>query len=263
MYATNGVTDILGLGPHQLISRNLFYCIQERCLRHALRCLESAKANDSIAFLRFWFRNPLLDEDVDLEKGGYSSAAFGIPTDPYARASAPVELEAVVSCTSDGLVVILRRARAPIPSATLPPQPVPVYSYGLFAAPWALEPLCAYGFASCPHDSLPNPAYPEAKSSLCKENQISSLCQGPTPAPSSRNSSTPTFLAEAKSGASRPHENQLMNTIRDVAVFACGIIGIHRSLEQHKYGPPSGNAHPDAMADDNWDNEATAGRNYN
>ena len=53
-----------------------------------------------------------------------------------------------------------------------------------------------------------------------------------------------------------------MDTIRDVAVFAWGIIGIHRSLGQHEYGLPSGHAHPDAMVDDNWDNEATAGRNY-
>lgn len=227
-----------------------------------MRCLESAKANDSIAYLRFWLRNPLLDEGVDVDMGGYNGPAFGIPTDPYASASPPIELEAVVSCTSDGLVVILRQARAPIPNATLPPQPVPVYSNGLFAAPWALEPVYAYGSASYPHDPLPNPAYPEAKSSLCKENEIPSLGQGPTPARSSRGSSIPPSSAEAKSVASGPHENQLMDTIRDVAVFAWGIIGINRSLEQHKYGSPSGNAHPDAMVDDNWDNEATAGRNY-
>jgi hypothetical protein len=51
-----------------------------------------------------------------------------------------------------------------------------------------------------------------------------------------------------------------MNTIRDVAVFAWGIIGINRSLEQHKYGSPSGNAHPDATVDDTRDNDAAAGR---
>jgi hypothetical protein len=51
-----------------------------------------------------------------------------------------------------------------------------------------------------------------------------------------------------------------MDTIRDVAVFAWGIIGINRSLEQHKYGSPSGNAHPDAMVDDSWDNDTAAGR---
>lgn len=84
-----------------------------------------------------------------------------------------------------------------------------------------------------------------------------------TPALSSRGSSNPPFPADAKSAASGgPLENQLMDTIRDVAVFAWGIIGINRSLEQHKYGSPSGNAHPDAMVDDNWNNEAAADRDY-
>ncbi|KAJ5896421.1 uncharacterized protein N7473_005820 [Penicillium subrubescens] len=261
MYATSGVTEILGLSPHQLISKSFFYCIQERCLRDAVRCLESAKANDSIAYLRFWFRNPLLDDDVDTDMSGYSSPAFGIATDPFARAPPPIELEAVVSCTSDGLVVILRRARAPIPSATLPPQPVPVYSNGIFAAPWALEPVYAYGTATYPHDNIQNPAYPEAKDSLCRENEVPSLGQTTTPASSLQGSSNQSYPATAKDAAAGgPQNNLLMDTIRDVAVFAWGIIGINRSLEQHKYGSPSGNAHPDAMVDDSWDNDAAAGR---
>lgn len=261
MYATSGVTEILGLSPHQLISKSFFYCIQERCLRDAVRCLESAKANDSIAYLRFWFRNPLLDDDVDTDMSGYSSPAFGITTDPYARVPPAIELEAVVSCTSDGLVVILRRARAPIPSATLPPQPVPVYSNGIFAAPWALEPVYAYGTASFPHDNLQNPAYPEAKASLCSENEVPSLGQTTTPASSSQGSSNQPYPATAKDAAAGgPQNNLLMDTIRDVAVFAWGIIGINRSLEKHKYGSPSGNAHPDAMVDDSLDNDTAAGR---
>ncbi|KAJ5368628.1 uncharacterized protein N7496_008388 [Penicillium cataractarum] len=258
MYATSGVTEILGLRPHQLISKSFFYCIQERCLRDAVRCLESAKANDSIAYLRFWFRNPLLDDNVDVGMGGYNGPVFGVTTDPYTRATPPIELEAVVSCTSDGLVVILRRARAPIPSATLPPQPVPVYSNGIFAAPWALEPVYAYGTATYPHDGLSNPAYRETTSSLCRENPSPGLAA--TPATSSQSSSQP-YPAAAKDASSHgPQENLLMDTIRDVAVFAWGIIGINRSLEQHKYGSPSGNAHPDAMVDDSLDDEAAAGR---
>ncbi|OOQ83133.1 hypothetical protein PEBR_36626 [Penicillium brasilianum] len=255
MYATSGVTEILGLRPHQLISKSFFYCIQERCLRDAVRCLESAKANDSIAYLRFWFRNPSLEDDADVNMGGYNSPASGATTDPYAGVAPPIELEAVVSCTSDGLVVILRRARAPIPSATLPPQPVPIYSNGIFAAPWALEPVYAYGTATYPNDGLANPVYPETKSSLCRENASSGTA---TPATSSQSSSNQPHPVAAKYAASHsphhgPQENLLMDTIRDVAVFAWGIIGINRSLEQHKYGSPSGNAHPDAMTDGSWE----------
>lgn len=43
------------------------------------------------------------------------------------------EIEAVISCTSDGLVVVLRRARPQIPSGD--------YNDGLFAAPWGAEPI--------------------------------------------------------------------------------------------------------------------------
>ncbi|EPS28962.1 hypothetical protein PDE_03908 [Penicillium oxalicum 114-2] len=255
MYATSGVTEILGLRPQQLVSKSFFYCIQERCLRDAVRCLESAKANDSIAYLRFWFRNPLLDEDVDMDSGGYADPASGTNNDPSTRPGPPIELEAVVSCTSDGLVVILRRARAPIPSAALPPQPVPVYSNGIFAAPWALEPVYAYGTASYPPDGYVNSAYPEAKTTLCRENDISPLGLGATTTTDqnfgSRHLPHP---AASKSATSRgPQETLLMDTIRDVAVFAWGIVGINRSLEQHKYGSPSGNAHPDAMMDETWE----------
>ena len=76
-----------------------------RCLRDAVRCLEGAKANDSIAYLRFWFHNPLLDESVNLRRGHGWIQQLSVfrRIHPYARASPPIELEAVVvSCTSDG-----------------------------------------------------------------------------------------------------------------------------------------------------------------
>ncbi|KAJ5974172.1 hypothetical protein N7481_011382 [Penicillium waksmanii] len=131
MYATSGVQDILGLSPRQLVSKSFFYCIQEECLRDAVRCLEGAKANDSIAYLRFWFRNPLQEDNLNAEGeaetpeyDGYTSAGVTADSSGHAYrdhvAPPPVELEAVVSCTSDGLVVILRRARAPIPGGPLP-----------------------------------------------------------------------------------------------------------------------------------------------
>jgi len=60
-----------------------------------------------------------------------------VPTSPASSAaSGPIELEAVVSCTSDGLVVCLRRARPMIPGYSTSPQ-----SPGIFAAPWAPEPV--------------------------------------------------------------------------------------------------------------------------
>lgn len=260
MYATSGVSEILGLSPSQLISKSFFYCIQEACLRDAVRCLESAKANDSIAYLRFWFRNPLQDDNPEMAQRGLAAFSDPIP---------PLELEAVVSCTSDGLVVILRRARSPIPtSSTIPPQPVPVYSNGIFAAPWALEPVYAYGGSSHTQENTAPASYsshPEVKTTLCRDDHPASSESSSTymPSTSAHTFSTPRFQPEVKLGSSGPQAPDLMDTIRDVAVFAWGIVGINRSLEQYKCGTPTGNSQPEGAAvDDTWANEAAAGRSW-
>lgn len=248
MYATSGVSEILGLSPHQLVSRSFFYCIQEACLGDAVRCLESAKSNDSIAYLRFWFRDPLQD-DVDM--AGYTTP------DP----TPSVELEAVVSCTSDGLVVILRRARHPIPSAALPAQPVPAYSNGLFAAPWALEPVFSRGVTNLDESTVSHAVYPEEKTTLCRDDSIPSIA---TPSVSTVTATNLPPQSETRpSGSGGPQAHNLMDTIRDVAVFAWGIIGINRSLGQYKCGTPTGHAQPeDEEMGDAWENEAAAGRSW-
>ncbi|KAF2763140.1 hypothetical protein EJ05DRAFT_427151, partial [Pseudovirgaria hyperparasitica] len=53
MYATTGIEHIVGIPSEQMKGRSFYYCIQESCLEDAVRCLESAKGNDSIAYLRF------------------------------------------------------------------------------------------------------------------------------------------------------------------------------------------------------------------
>ena len=283
MYVTSGVSEILGLSPHQLVSRSFFYCIQEACLRDAVRCLEGAKSNDSIAYLRFWFRNPLQDDNVDMD--GNPTYGANPSVDATANTSSPAieptELEAVVSCTSDGLVVILRRARPPIPAAAVPPKPVPVYANGLFAAPWALEPVFSYGAASYPHDSaIRHSAYPEEKRTFCRDDSVSmasasasastsasaSSGQGSWSQSSGYDFAYPPFPEEPNtSGPGGPNASNLMDTIRDVAVFAWGIVGINRSLEQYKCGTPTGDARPadgDTMMDDARGNQTAAGRSW-
>lgn len=69
-----------------------------------------------------------------------SSASTLDPLEATMLGPAPIEIEACVSCSSDGLVVILRRARPRVPQALESTQPVN-YENGLFAAPWALEPF--------------------------------------------------------------------------------------------------------------------------
>jgi len=73
MYATNGVEEILGFSSMQLIGKSFYYCIAENCLSEAVRTLESAKGNDSIAYLRFFFRDPTLPDPPQVQHGDSDS----------------------------------------------------------------------------------------------------------------------------------------------------------------------------------------------
>ncbi|KAI0555153.1 hypothetical protein F4679DRAFT_578541 [Xylaria curta] len=218
MFATDAVSSILGVGPDQLQNKSLYECIAENCWGNAIKCLENAKANDSIAYLRFWSRDPRVEENSEGDEGdlemedledetsengadggarlqdhiGEASAdgelnsfakreadhgqwinqpvpmnkleAHGPSTalasqsklastqgaqrlrahrKLQARRGEPIptrELEAVVSCTSDGLVMVLRKARPPIPSLHLPMLSAE-FENNLFVGPWNEHPI--------------------------------------------------------------------------------------------------------------------------
>jgi hypothetical protein len=284
MFATCGVTSILGIRGEQLVGKSFYFCIAENCLSDAVQCLERAKANDSIAYLRFWFRNPLLEDgrnqnmstadgpssdeaeddggvriirpqagsDVAIESSdsspsglnsdptlarvhetyeeGNSRSSSGNSTDfgrhdsdrvvdtpaiQRARSSASsishrdparldverIEVEAFVSCTSDGLVVILRRARPLIPQAVGVTEPIN-YDHGVFAAPWA--------FGQTGGDGALNGGVPVVASPLVTE----------------------------------PDNTPVMSAIRDVAVFAWSLTGINGAMVDLANGRPSGEALP-------------------
>ncbi|GAP85918.1 putative potassium voltage-dependent transporter [Rosellinia necatrix] len=279
MFATNAVSSILGLGPDELRGRSLYEFIAENCWSDAVKCLERAKANDSIAYLRFWSRGPYVNDpegDVEMEDrpdetsendtghGGVSpedtlnpsacdghdntmkkeatsdprahrsmamdemSAQQGLSVTPIghprtatmrgqqARDHQPMgtrELEAVVSCTSDGLVMVLRKARPPIPSLC-PPVFSPDFENGLFAAPWS-EPLAR-------HSYHPESLYAVQPPPLPRYTPV----RGPVKA------------------AGGPSSEHLMKSIRDVAVFAWGLTGINGKIASYGRGKPSGESQP-------------------
>lgn len=297
MYATSGLSAILGLEPGEIIGKSFYYCIQENCLPDAIKCLESAKANDSIAYLRFWYRDPLQqrsrahsealpedgsDEDeeggVALGGGGRSDSSISMtdastprpaealdqvtrPQDagqvaPQPRPSEPhparvvngevhrttsdnstytegndpdtvfdrpdsnrressqtppedlepeaLEIEAVVSCSSDGLVVILRKARPLVPQG-LGATESPYYANGLFASPWAPEPV------------MP---------------------------PTMEQSTVAPFASFPTVAATDNVDTGFMAAIRDVAVFAWSLTGINGSLAQYARGHAGAEALP-------------------
>ncbi|KIY00665.1 uncharacterized protein Z520_03330 [Fonsecaea multimorphosa CBS 102226] len=316
MFATSGVDAILGLQPSDLVGKSFYQCIDQACLQDAVKCIESAKANDSIAYLRFWYHDPLQanniadgesvgdesDEDDDggvpLETGTRpgSSVSMGDASTPRqtedtthvtdnqalraseeastsqvdgiepgnvqlngdhvapststdlvvnehealsdhepVQNSAPqqaqpgaangerLELEAVVSCTSDGLVVILRRARPLVPH-TLGATEAPYYANGLFASPWAPEPVMPPTIQQT--TVAPAASFPMTDSS----------------------------------------ESGFMAAIREVAVFAWSLTGINGSLAQYARGKASPEAlPPDGLPiwDPNAEVDAKANQLYN
>lgn len=317
MYATNGLADVLGISAEELNGKSFYYCIQENCLQEAVRCLESAKANDSIAYLRFWFRDPRPDDQAnndqqadshssaDEDDGGVhlgdrmvderngrssdngvshhpadsalpghqswqqrSGSMSGNSTDMdmhgnegifdqldtsqssttslsmsdegrgscqgrQAPARFQIELEAVVSCTSDGLVVILRRARPLLPQLAQPTaQPMAhPYANGLFASPWATIPI------------LPDRPYAQMfeQPLWTHPDQVP---HGPAAAP------MPTSVG--------PASEDFMRSIREVAVFAWALTGINGSLAQYSRGKPVGECIP-PQGLLVWDKDPSAG----
>ncbi|KZF25403.1 hypothetical protein L228DRAFT_265871 [Xylona heveae TC161] len=310
MYVSNAVASVLGISAEEMRGKSFYYCIQERCLREAIKCLESAKANDSIAYLRFWFRDPReethADDDTSMEEtssnqssedeeggvhledhlnggerrrppypatlgrrdlgsssdsteagsrisststsvqshslssgnstdleGASGATVFdqtGVPqsstsslpassgetTDSSGRRAGDIELEAVVSCTSDGLVVILRRARPAIPDPVRPSAPNP-FANGLFASPWTAEPILP-SYVPQPQQAAPNmfvPAFgPNAVDSQGVTHHYGSATE------------------------------DLMNSIREIAVFAWALTGINGCLTEYTRGKPTGFSQP-------------------
>ena len=283
MYATSGIEQIVGISGEEMKGRSFYYCIASTCLTEAVRCLESAKAHDSIAYMRFMFRDPrqedlpelttsgseddemtdaTSDDDDSVEGGvqlGGRSSSSGIHSEyrsngshwnsgerppnyrtesgdsttqpdtyhgvfdedprryssmsslggtPSVQHNEDIELEAVISCTTDGLVVCLRRARPMLPG-TIPASPTPQQYTGIYAAPWASQPVF--------HPALPQmPPYPLG-------------AQHP---------------AMLHPGPSMQLQNSFMQSIRDVAVFAWALTGINGSLADYARGTPTGESQP-------------------
>ncbi|KAI9663030.1 MAG: hypothetical protein M1821_008078 [Bathelium mastoideum] len=325
MYATSGLSEIIGISGDDMKGRSFYYCIAENCLQDAVHCLENAKGNDSIAYMRFWFRDPRQDDqpdsptdidsdeemtnvsttdeeteghgidddgsahthpslssvrtqaissstDMEIDSSGHNGdhnpsngsaslpqtgsrsssdnstnpadtheAIFGEPIRAQSSASSqngspeqrePIELEAVVSCTSDGLVVCLRRARPVIPHPLHRPGQ-PTYTNGLFAAPWAAEPIIPGLQIQQPFN---NPFAQQHAPDIRVPHQIPQQQQAQY---QNAYANAPTSL---KMGGPSPQD--FMSSIRDTAIFAWALTGINGSLAEFGRGKPQGEAQP-------------------
>ncbi|KAF2455075.1 hypothetical protein BDY21DRAFT_290134 [Lineolata rhizophorae] len=160
--------------------------------------------------------------------GHPGSPSVGSSTDG-GQAEEPLELEAVVSCTSDGLVVCLRRAHPPkppsLPAPPQPPEPAFRHVGGFFAAPWALEPQRNLGAAFGP--------------------PYGGIAAGPAGGPMADYGfgNNPAVVA-MRAAEQRAKDEAVMRAIRDTAVFAWGLTGINGTLVNYSRGHPGGESQP-------------------
>jgi hypothetical protein len=195
-----------------MCGQSFYHCIAENCLPDAVKCLESA--NDSGSYED---THEAIFGDAREARSSTSSIVPSPGTQswtPSGRANNSVELEAVISCTSDGLVVCLRKARSMIPhSANLLTKPM--YDKGLFNAPWAREPMLSPSYSR----QVPGFATGFAPSQGLKAAQY--------------NSTSP-----LNTTAFGPDPDKFMGAIRDRAIFAWALTSINRGLGSVAEGRP-------------------------
>jgi hypothetical protein len=294
MYATSGIEQVIGIPSDAMKGRSFYYCIAESCLEDAVKCLESAKGNDSIAYLRFMYRDPRQDDEPETseEDSDAIMTDAGAPDTPedttplentsenvayapdayatHGRSSSssdrvtssqsgsttqhssrspplepPVELEAVVSCTSDGLVVCLRRARPIVPGSIQssektatsrnvsmhPGSAVGYQHQGFFAAPWAQQPVYSpYVPPGYANHSFAFPGIPVA--------------YGGPPLPSPAPTLLPPQSIASSVDSGGPDPLDFLRSIQECGVFAWDLCGINGTLAEYSRGAPGGRAVP-------------------
>ena len=120
MYATSEIKQVIGFADNDIRGWSLYCFVAECCLGRVVRCLETAKRDDSIAYLRFWFREHKSRVIYNTQQDQHTAPSMHAPG-PVCCAwrrtfCHAIELEAVVFCTSDGLAVVIRRS-CPLMSA--------------------------------------------------------------------------------------------------------------------------------------------------
>jgi hypothetical protein len=224
LYATHAAEFVLSCNPEEAVGRSFYEYIDEGYLLGAVNAIERAKENDSIAYLRLLWKATLddvadiedEDEDVDVddddeeEEGEEEEEAThgrgqrnagriitdGLPHHPsiHHRPVDRFEVECLVSASSDGLIVVVRRAP---PIDGLSPLARPP---GIFASPWATSPLAPYSMTPPP----PSP-----------------IEAGPGEG-----------ILENIPAVPGPSDQDVMNSIRDVSVFVWSIALLNDDVSQ-------------------------------
>ncbi|KAK7206560.1 hypothetical protein BZA70DRAFT_107335 [Myxozyma melibiosi] len=221
MYATHSIESLLGIAADDLKGWNFWDCVNAESQVSAQMAVERAKENDSIAYMRFLWCDPRSHAQPSTVWDSRLCTNMRSPI-----SNERVEVEAVVSCSSDGLVVVLRRA-TPV---TTPEQAMLVGSSssssssttsstnpslygddgggqllsGVFKSPWGVH----------VHLPPPVPTTPLIPTEPLGDNsQLSSLLK--------ENSSS--MPSENMTGGWDEDDDKIMESIQDLAVIAWGI----------------------------------------
>lgn len=198
LYATHAAQFVLSCNPDEAVGRSFYEFIDEAYLNGAVNAIERAKENDSIAYLRLLWKEKLEDEDIadefdedeeeeeEVEESHGDQRLQSHQHPPSQPIPERFEVECLVSASSDGLIVVVRRA--PPIEGQLPHVRPP----GVFASPWATSPLA-------PYTMTPPPSSPIETSSPTRE------------------------VPEAIPALPGPSNLAVMNSIRDVSVFVWSI----------------------------------------
>ncbi len=214
LYATHAAQFVLSCNPDEAVGRSFYEFIDDGYLLGAVNAIERAKENDSIAYLRLLWKTRLEDvEDLDDEFDEFDedeedeeedeepSHPEGQSQSSHHRQLPPLaiperfEVECLVSASSDGLIVVVRRAP---PIEGLAPHIRPP---GIFASPWASSPLP-------PYTMTPPPPSPVEAGSPVRE------------------------VPEAIAAIPGPSNQDVMNSIRDVSVFVWSIAMLNDNVSQ-------------------------------
>ena len=117
MYATHTSHTLLGIDSHHIQGCSFYDCIDGSSLQQAIRIIEHAKTHNAIAYLEFLFKQPA-PLNAEASGDGDRGTLF--------TSNARVKVECVVSCTTDGLVAVVRHA----------PQRTFRHNTTQFYAPW-------------------------------------------------------------------------------------------------------------------------------
>ncbi|KAJ4363150.1 hypothetical protein N0V83_010270 [Neocucurbitaria cava] len=228
MYATSGIEQIIGISGEAMKGRSFYYCIAPNCLEDAVRCLESAKGNDSIAYMRFFFRDPRQDDPPEVTPSDSEDDIMTDVTGSDDESEGGVEIDGPSTSESTSSRNLSHGSNS-MDNSEEPPSNARTNSGDSNNSSDTHQAM--FGGRSAHHSSTSSIASSRSErgNDPIELEAVISCAQHP---------------AMVQAGPSLQFQNAFMQSIRDVAVFAWALTGINGSLADYARGSPNGESQP-------------------